>query len=216
MTFTPTKLIDYKYYLFSDILIYGKSYLGKVIQPKKLYLKDCDVDTCNYSFREKYNLFIIKSKDNSFYVSANSLEEKMSWIEEIRKYIYQQRNENNIDSTNLNFAPILQLEEVVSTCYLCNSVFSWSNKKIHCLNCGNIFCKKCTSYNAIVPYSNDTISVFIYKLFYYYFLHRKLYVKPVMKNYLISYKLKVIKNIIQIKKIKNTNQLEHHHFYHLL
>lgn len=132
-----------------------------MIQPKKLYLKDCDVDSCNYSFRERTNLFIIKSKENSFYVSANSLEEKITWIEDIRKYIYQQRNENNIDSTNIFFAPILQLEEVVSTCELCNVVFSWSNKKIHCLNCGNIFCKKCTSYSAVVPYSNDSIAVYI-------------------------------------------------------
>ncbi len=48
-------------------------------------------------------------------------------------------------------------DETVTSCYKCDSYFSFTNRKHHCRNCGKIFCGFCSNNWTTIPDYIETV-----------------------------------------------------------
>ncbi|PVZ99259.1 hypothetical protein BB558_004721 [Smittium angustum] len=57
-----------------------------------------------------------------------------------------------LDSNGMRYSvPVLQNKSTITGCTICGSSFSIFSKKINCMNCGQVVCKKCSSNKWYIP-----------------------------------------------------------------
>ncbi|EKE38107.1 hypothetical protein ENUP19_0063G0034 [Entamoeba nuttalli] len=141
-------------FLFSDqVLIYGSPVVGsqlsyhntiKLIAFKSI--KDTD---------KKTNVIQLIGKEKAFNLSAESLQIKKEWLNQLCFALTGEQKTEFIDvddeGNEEDTTVIMMNEEEVSECMKCKVHFNLTTRKHHCNYCGKVFCDKCLSYRIVLP-----------------------------------------------------------------
>eukprot|EP01130_Rhizamoeba_saxonica_P010181 TRINITY_DN4171_c0_g1_i1.p1 TRINITY_DN4171_c0_g1~~TRINITY_DN4171_c0_g1_i1.p1 ORF type:complete len:945 (+),score=215.29 TRINITY_DN4171_c0_g1_i1:19-2853(+) len=140
-------------FLFNDILVYAAASAGS-----KKYKKARTIYLNNFLVKEIPDRDFIKdaiqisSYTKSFIVMANNPEEKEMWFRAMRSALRDLDADNRIKKeTSRILAPVWIPDALVKTCFTCVCKFTFTNRKHHCRQCGNVVCGPCSSNKKILP-----------------------------------------------------------------
>jgi len=111
-------------------------------------------------YRPRHGIFI-EAPRKSFYVYAESKEEKQKWLEILRMTI-EAHQENFKDERTLNKsgpAAIWVPDYIMKACPLCYKEFSFFTRRHHCRNCGTLVCGNCSNQKMVVLSISQTEAV---------------------------------------------------------
>lgn len=150
---------------FSDLLLC----CAKVPGTNKLKVKvQMDLDGMEIGDADEdvelSNTFRITSKQKVIDFSANSEEDRDTWIKVLRETIdellqkrqsYKRGIQNQpISECDLGKkAPAWVRDEAVTMCMLCDTMFTITRRRHHCRACGGIFCNACCHAKAALEYT---------------------------------------------------------------
>ncbi|XP_068606184.1 pleckstrin homology domain-containing family F member 1-like [Brachionichthys hirsutus] len=151
------------FFLFNDVLVYGSIVLfGRlhkkltVIPLDKVLLEDME-DTAVLK-----NQWLIRTPRKSFFVSAQSQEEKEAWIEHIN--LCQEDLLQVGSLQNSTFASTWIPDKVSHKCLRCFSVFSATKRRHHCRKCGLLVCNSCSKKRMMIEHIHATKKLRVCKL----------------------------------------------------
>jgi len=156
-------------FLFSDVILLSRPsswdlvFKSTDIRYKitwKSDLADLSIDeVSDNQDKELTNAIIIKAPVKSFYVRFNTLTELNDSINLINDAIIEAkkklRSRNLRTSTTLP-AAVWVPDEFQDRCSLCNSSFTFLNRKHHCRKCGSLVCSNCSSKKMIISEISTT------------------------------------------------------------
>jgi len=138
----------YKFFLFSDILVYGdealkrdKVNVHRVLPRENMVVTNPEKESLN---------FMIKGQSKAFEVIAPDRKTKEKWLDLLDKEV--RRGLDN--ARNKELAPIWQPDQDQETCTNCEKKFSIRNRRHHCRVCGILICAACSTNRRIVPWLN--------------------------------------------------------------
>eukprot|EP01126_Amoeba_proteus_P054474 TRINITY_DN6704_c0_g1_i9.p1 TRINITY_DN6704_c0_g1~~TRINITY_DN6704_c0_g1_i9.p1 ORF type:complete len:492 (-),score=147.03 TRINITY_DN6704_c0_g1_i9:199-1674(-) len=154
------------FFLFSDLLLYAgntkyvasKQY--KIAKKRMFFLSNLTVvDIEDDASKGLINAFQIQTEVKSFNVMAMKEEEKKKWIKSINDCIQE------IKSKALSFpaqmekkefaaaptAPVWVPDAEVKSCAVCDTKFTFTNRRHHCRDCGLIVCGTCSQNKKFIP-----------------------------------------------------------------
>eukprot|EP01125_Pyxidicula_operculata_P004525 TRINITY_DN170_c0_g2_i2.p1 TRINITY_DN170_c0_g2~~TRINITY_DN170_c0_g2_i2.p1 ORF type:complete len:419 (-),score=85.91 TRINITY_DN170_c0_g2_i2:115-1371(-) len=151
------------YFLFSDIFLYAfpqqsnsKFKIRWLVDILSLSVRDVPDSTT----KKLTNAFEVLSGSKSFIVIAESPKDKEEWIKGLNKVIdeanqiVKTRTNNDLSqsnggltssSSNITAAPIWVPDSEAKSCICCSTKFTFTNRRHHCRQCGNIVCGSCSS-----------------------------------------------------------------------
>ncbi|KAL7718195.1 hypothetical protein QTN25_004494 [Entamoeba marina] len=136
------------FYLFNDLLIYGIGN-GKISVSEWFYLKNVFIDDADPKLN---HAFVIRSDVKSFTVCCDTAEEKNEWVNAINKHAIIQRR--NLGDSSAITRPVWVPDSEVKNCSLCNSSFTFVNRRHHCRKCGKCVCGNCSRGKIPLPPKN--------------------------------------------------------------
>uniref|UniRef100_A0A6B2L4J8 Uncharacterized protein n=1 Tax=Arcella intermedia TaxID=1963864 RepID=A0A6B2L4J8_9EUKA len=162
-----------KFYLFTDILLYAKEYsvAANLKYCKHIELTKMNLDVVRVDSQEQEEFvssvqqtnkplrihgFTIQAPKKSFFVYAETIEEKHQWVEELQKAMGR-RDED------LKSAATWVPDHVMKACPLCYAEFGFFNRRHHCRKCGTLACSACSAYKMRVPEVDDKNDVRVCK-----------------------------------------------------
>eukprot|EP01102_Stenamoeba_stenopodia_P020525 TRINITY_DN8035_c0_g1_i2.p1 TRINITY_DN8035_c0_g1~~TRINITY_DN8035_c0_g1_i2.p1 ORF type:complete len:835 (-),score=213.56 TRINITY_DN8035_c0_g1_i2:232-2736(-) len=150
------------FYLFNDVLIYGKKLFGtesvryvrhlsllKATVLQHLNTQQRSVKSSSSNQPEMKNAFHIIAKEKSFTVIAKTPEEKAVWVgtltATIESLLSTQSQDNTSASTPSNdSAPVWVPDYHAQYCAVCNTQFTMLKRRHHCRKCGLVVCGNCS------------------------------------------------------------------------
>ena len=163
---------EFKFWLFSDMLIYGESLvatmvleeigslIGKYRINRTFPLDQCRIIPTSYDSCVNSELaFIIESPKKSFIVWGKTYDEKIKWQQafcDAQQKLLKKRTIENSDA-NIQIAPIWAPDKKTEFCSLiyCRKPFSLFSRRHHCRNCGLVVCDRCSKMRFRLPHVND-------------------------------------------------------------
>jgi len=101
------------------------------------------------------NAFQITSESKSFIVLADTPEKKKEWLDTIAKVQEEDkvrsetlRNKEEVSGTD---APVWVPDAEAKSCSLCTGKFTFTNRRHHCRQCGNVVCGPCSDQKKVLP-----------------------------------------------------------------
>jgi len=134
--------------LFNDLLIYAydqgvKYKVGKTFDLNKTRVTNIK-DT---KLKDIINAFQIESDSKSFIVYSSTPEEKNEWMIKIQNAIKNlQKNNETLkkERGSKSVAPVWIPDNEAKTCTICAIKFTFTNRRHHCRQCGNVVCGSCS------------------------------------------------------------------------
>jgi len=113
-------------------------------------------DLQDSKLKKMLNAFQITSESKSFIVLADTAEQKKEWLDSIRQAQEDdklrtetlQRNDGEVTNTA---APVWVPDNEAKTCQLCSTKFTFTNRRHHCRQCGNVVCGPCSDQKKVLP-----------------------------------------------------------------
>ncbi|BFU18587.1 rho guanine nucleotide exchange factor putative [Entamoeba histolytica] len=136
------------FYLFNDILVYGRMQL-QLFYPN-LYLR---LNSVHIEDGLQPNTFNLLSPFKSFTVICSSIEERNTWANDLKSAIQKESDKKfskNIDTVGFD-APLYQPFNEATLCFICKRKFGIFCFKYHCERCGFVVCDSCSKNRKIVP-----------------------------------------------------------------
>jgi len=147
------------FFLFSDVFVYaypatvpGKFRVGREFRLFTMKTKDIP----DSKSRKMLNAFQITSESKSFIVLADTPEQKQEWVQliektqeadKIRTETLLRNNEEVVNTA----APVWVPDNEAKTCCLCSTKFTFTNRRHHCRQCGNVACGPCSDQKKVLP-----------------------------------------------------------------
>jgi hypothetical protein len=159
------------FFLFSDILIHANvagtgGYKCRNVMPV-LGMKVVEPPVS-----PQPHTFIVVSTTRSLTLAATSEEEKVEWIETLRRTISELKSKTltfkklDIESIDMEGfgvkAPVWVPDEHVSMCMLCCTPFTFTFRRHHCRACGKVICANCFKYKVFLLYKGKEDKVCSY------------------------------------------------------
>ncbi|KAI0984132.1 hypothetical protein GJ496_004282 [Pomphorhynchus laevis] len=146
------KLKRRAFFLFTDILVYGKIILHKSVKKyngQQIFdLRDAHVESI-LDTGDVQNAFNVFSPKKSFTLMAISQREKQDWITHLEKCIMYcnggflpQLGSEEVDP-NVR-APVWIRDNSATGCMCCNKKFTVVIRRHHCRSCGRVVCANCS------------------------------------------------------------------------
>jgi hypothetical protein len=146
------------FFLFSDVLVYaypatvpGKFRVGREFRLFSMKTKDLP----DSKLKKMINAFQITSESKSFIVLADTPEKKKEWLDTIAKSQEEDklrsetlRNKEEVSGTD---APVWVPDAEAKSCSLCTGKFTFTNRRHHCRQCGNVVCGPCSDQKKVLP-----------------------------------------------------------------
>lgn len=149
----------FKFWLFSDKILYGEENTT-VVQQSKVYslhreilLIACRVSNVVRECDDIDRAFMLESPSKSFIVWANSVGEKNEWISNIQRCILSERENWEIETGKV--APLWTPDAQSDRCNLCETEFSTFFRRHHCRQCGTLVCDSCSIHRILIPHVSD-------------------------------------------------------------
>ncbi|KAH3732447.1 protein piccolo [Pelomyxa schiedti] len=166
------------FYLFSDILMYGKIVTNEFIFSRVLTLDNLRVDDLPDTDKQT-NAFQISSSQKSFIVCSDTKYDKMAWVLDLfttaQRLQGQKANLSVIAREIANTipsptepvttsaspppefeAPVWQSDSEAPNCNLCEGEFTLFNRRHHCRLCGKVVCGTCSLRRVVVPHLSES------------------------------------------------------------
>ncbi|NP_956634.1 pleckstrin homology domain-containing family F member 1 [Danio rerio] len=151
------------FYLFNDILVYGSIMLHgrwnnkqNIIPLEEVQQEDLEDGMA------MANQWLIRTPRKSFYVSAESPEEKIAWMGHIEQYrtLHVKNKGLPAKKSGDDFATPWIPDVASAICMRCSKRFTVANRRHHCRRCGYIVCQACSKGRAVLPHiSNRPVRV---------------------------------------------------------
>jgi len=150
------------FFLFSDCLVYAhppvppatKFKVEREFKLSTIKMKDLP----DSQSRKMFNAFQLQSEKKSFIVLAEAAKEKQEWTERLIKtqehlkektktFVNQQTGHivKKDDADAASTAPVWVPDSESKACTICCMKFTFTNRRHHCRQCGNIVCQPCSS-----------------------------------------------------------------------
>ena len=125
--------------LFTDCILYATPipFTNKLKTPHIIYLNNMTIETSNSYATE--NEITILSTDKSIRISFETKHDTKAWTKDINMLLSATPSEDS----EINFAPIWQIDSAHTACGICSSKFTFILRRHHCRICGNLVCSKC-------------------------------------------------------------------------
>ncbi|ELP88863.1 Rho guanine nucleotide exchange factor, putative [Entamoeba invadens IP1] len=136
------------FFLFSDLLVYGRMQMGLFYPNRYLKLAAVRVED-----GVETNLFNIFSPYESFVVVCQDEESKNMWENDVKIAAAKEKDKkfsNTVDAVGFD-APLYQPYQQADECYICKRRFGLFWTKYHCQRCGFIVCYRCSTKRKIIP-----------------------------------------------------------------
>ncbi|XP_029014592.1 pleckstrin homology domain-containing family F member 2-like [Betta splendens] len=144
------------FFLFNDMLMYGTKVLrGRWYKKQNIIpLEDVllgDVEDSD----ELKNQWLIRTPRKSFFVSAESLEEKRAWMQHIEQCKADLLQSGGLQA-GANFAVSWIPDQTSYKCMRCLKKFSVSRRRHHCRRCGFLVCNNCSRPRELIEHIHPT------------------------------------------------------------
>jgi len=141
--------------LFNDLLLYADPQGAKYKVGQKFDLNRTKVTNIkDTKLKGISNAIQIESEAKSFIVFSDTPEEKSQWMLKIQNAInsLHKKNETLKKEKGINsVAPVWIPDSEVKTCTICAIKFTFTTRRHHCRQCGNVVCGKCSGNNKTLP-----------------------------------------------------------------
>ncbi|XP_029945611.1 pleckstrin homology domain-containing family F member 2-like [Salarias fasciatus] len=144
------------FFLFNDILVYGSILLNgrwhneqRIIPLEDIQLQDMEEN------EELKHQFLIRTPQKSFFVSAQSCEEKQAWMSHIRQCQAALQKAGRTRASS-SFANSWIPDQAAFKCMRCFSNFSATRRRHHCRKCGFLVCNRCSKHRAVISHIHPT------------------------------------------------------------
>lgn len=96
------------------------------------------------------NAVDIRQQEKSFRINLMNANSKSEILEGFKKML-EFNNINQQDLENRGFAPVWIPDDQAPNCMVCNSKFTFVNRRHHCRYCGDCVCKNCWTHKIVCP-----------------------------------------------------------------
>ncbi|KAL7716622.1 Rho/RAC guanine nucleotide exchange factor [Entamoeba marina] len=148
MKLSKTKPKQRYFYLFNDIVVYGRLQM-------KLFYPNLFIQLSSVRIEESTspNAFALFSPKKSFTIICNDIDQRNLWSSDFKNSIEKEVNKKfakRVDAVGFD-APLYQPFNEVTECFICKKKFNFFFKKHHCNRCGFIVCSSCSKQKKIIP-----------------------------------------------------------------
>jgi FYVE/RhoGEF/PH domain-containing protein 5/6 len=142
-------------WLFNDLFLYAKQLppSSRYSKHRAFHLKSVRVKDIPDNGQLYKNAIQVASEKKSFILLCNTPEEKASWMAEFAKAILDQETRIRVGNSDgpATVAPVWVPDSEAVRCMICGDKFTFTQRRHHCRQCGNVVCSKCSAKKKELP-----------------------------------------------------------------
>lgn len=141
---------------FKLLLVNKCQYLSYLVSTCHLFIisEDIQLQDLEDCLRMR-NQWLIRTPRKSFYVAAESYEEKQAWIEHIEDCQNRLLQSGRRTPTSI-FAITWIPDQASAICMRCSDRFTMTQRRHHCRKCGFVVCGACSKKQALIRHIHPT------------------------------------------------------------